>query len=96
MAEGAASGKPMERAGGRAHIYVLIETMINCTTEGLTVTVFLSRPATSHSLLLQSVFFRNVCPKLAPFLLIFQLMFLIIEDVITTLLLINYCVTVLL
>lgn len=48
--------KPMERAGGRAHTYVLIETMINCTTEGLTVTVFPSRPAINHSVLLRSVF----------------------------------------
>lgn len=58
FAEGAASGKPMERAGGRAHVYVLIETVINCTTEGLTVIVFPSRPAISHSVLLQSGFFQ--------------------------------------
>lgn len=66
FAEGAASEKPMERAGGRAHIYVLIETVINCNHRGS------HSHCLSVSMLLQSVF-PVTRPKLASFLLIFQL-----------------------
>lgn len=64
--------KSAQRAGGRAHIYVLSETMISCTRGSHSCCLSIS---TCHKPLCVTpkCFSSNIYPKLAPFCLIFHL-----------------------